>query len=194
MIIWINGAFGSGKTQTAYELHRRLPNSYVYDPERAGYFIRKNMPPTLQVSDFQDYPMWRSINLDMLDYIAEHRNGDIIVPMTIANRTYYNEMIGALSQKHEVKHFILYASKNTLLKRLASRFETRQSWAALQIDRCIKAFDNDIVEKKIYSDDMNISQAVEKIAELAGISLLEDHRSSVRKHFDRMIVQYKHIR
>lgn len=24
MIIWINGAFGSGKTQTAFELNRRI--------------------------------------------------------------------------------------------------------------------------------------------------------------------------
>ncbi|MDR0635583.1 MAG: AAA family ATPase, partial [Treponema sp.] len=29
MIIWINGAFGSGKTQTAFELNRRWNNSYV---------------------------------------------------------------------------------------------------------------------------------------------------------------------
>jgi adenylylsulfate kinase-like enzyme len=32
MIIWINGAFGSGKTQMAFEINRRLENSYVYDP------------------------------------------------------------------------------------------------------------------------------------------------------------------
>ena len=45
MILWINGAFGSGKTTTAYELHRRLkPLSYVYDPENVGYFLRKNEP------------------------------------------------------------------------------------------------------------------------------------------------------
>ena len=36
MVIWLNGAFGAGKTQTAYELHRRLPDSFVYDPENAG--------------------------------------------------------------------------------------------------------------------------------------------------------------
>ena len=41
MIIWINGAFGSGKTQTAFELHRRIPNLYVYDPENIGSFIKK---------------------------------------------------------------------------------------------------------------------------------------------------------
>ena len=44
MIVWLNGAFGAGKTQTAYELRRRLPGSYVYDPENAGFFIRDNLP------------------------------------------------------------------------------------------------------------------------------------------------------
>lgn len=28
MVIWLNGAFGAGKTQTAYELRRRLPGSW----------------------------------------------------------------------------------------------------------------------------------------------------------------------
>lgn len=43
-IIWINGAFGAGKTQTAYELHRRLENSFVYDPENIGFFLNQNLP------------------------------------------------------------------------------------------------------------------------------------------------------
>ncbi|MEI3604813.1 hypothetical protein SPD48_03840 [Pseudogracilibacillus sp. SE30717A] len=47
MIIWVNGAFGSGKTQTAYELHRRISNSFVYDPEIIGFFIGKNIPKEL---------------------------------------------------------------------------------------------------------------------------------------------------
>lgn len=46
MIIWINGAFGAGKTQTAYELNRRIENSFVYDPENIGFFINKSMPPS----------------------------------------------------------------------------------------------------------------------------------------------------
>ena len=29
MIIWLNGAFGAGKTQTAYELGRRISGAYV---------------------------------------------------------------------------------------------------------------------------------------------------------------------
>lgn len=194
MIIWINGAFGSGKTQTAYELHRRLPNSYVYDPENAGFFIRKNLPKPVQLADFQDYPMWRAFNRDMLDYIAVHYTGDIIVPMTLTNRAYFDEMIGALSRKYEVKHFILYAEKATLLKRLASRLDGKNSWGAQQIDRCIRAFDEDITEVKLQTDNMNILQVVETISELAGISILEDRRSGPKKRFDRLVTKCRHIR
>jgi len=42
MILWINGAFGSGKTATANKLSRKLPNSFIYDPENVGCFIRQN--------------------------------------------------------------------------------------------------------------------------------------------------------
>jgi deoxyadenosine/deoxycytidine kinase len=34
MLIWLNGPFGVGKTQTAHELSRRLPTSVVCDPEQ----------------------------------------------------------------------------------------------------------------------------------------------------------------
>ena len=61
MVIWLNGAFGAGKTQTAYELYRRLPDSFVYDPENAGYFMRANLPEVCKGIDCQDYPMWRSV-------------------------------------------------------------------------------------------------------------------------------------
>jgi hypothetical protein len=37
MLLWINGPFGGGKTQTAYELRRRLPGSIVCDPEHVGF-------------------------------------------------------------------------------------------------------------------------------------------------------------
>ena len=54
MIIWINGAFGSGKTHTAAELHRRLKDSYLYDPEEIGYFIRGHVPEEAKEGDFQE--------------------------------------------------------------------------------------------------------------------------------------------
>jgi adenylate kinase family enzyme len=45
VIIWINGGFGAGKTTLAAELHRRLPDAVVYDPEDVGLMLWKWMPP-----------------------------------------------------------------------------------------------------------------------------------------------------
>jgi len=61
MIIWINGTFGSGKTQTAFELNRRIQNSFVYDPENFESFISENIPPNIHKADFQDYEMWSKL-------------------------------------------------------------------------------------------------------------------------------------
>ena len=194
MIIWINGAFGSGKTQTAYELRYRLPGSCVYDPENAGFFLQKNLPPSVRLDDFQDYPMWRTVNRDTLDYLARHHSGHIIVPMTVTRRDYYDKIIGELSQRHELKHFILYADRETLLRRLAFRLGGKKSWAARQIDRCIRAFDERITEIKIDTRNLDIGQTAEKIAGLAGIPLLEDRRSGLRKRLSRIAVQCGHIR
>lgn len=194
MIIWINGAFGVGKTQAAYELWRRMANAYVYDPENAGYFIRKNLPVSACIDDFQDYSMWRTFNMEMLYYILDHYTGDVIVPMTITNRQYYDEMIGTLSSKYNVTHVILSAKKKTILKRLASRLEGRRSWAAQQIDRCIKAFEESIPGYQIKTDCMNIDQVVEAIAAAAGLSLPSDNRGRFRRWLDRRTVQCNHIR
>ena len=46
MIIWLNGGFGAGKTTLAEELHRRLPDAVVYDPEDVGLMLWKWMRPS----------------------------------------------------------------------------------------------------------------------------------------------------
>lgn len=194
MIIWLNGAFGAGKTQTAYALRRRLPGSYVYDPENAGYFIRKNLPPDLHLADFQDHPLWRTITADMLADLADRHPGHIIVPMTIVNRAYYDEIIGVLSRRYEVKHIILCAGRETLLKRLRTRLESKDGWAARQIDRCISAFDRDIPGEKLHTDTLTIDQAAQGVAALCGLTLAPDRRGPLRKALDRAVTQIRHIR
>lgn len=65
MPIWINGAFGAGKTQTAFELRRRLVDAHVADPELLGFALQRTLPPAAR-TDFQDLalaaprlPPWR---------------------------------------------------------------------------------------------------------------------------------------
>ncbi len=55
MLLWINGPFGGGKTQTAFELHRRVPGSVVCDPEEVGFGLHRMIPRELR-PDFQDFP------------------------------------------------------------------------------------------------------------------------------------------
>ncbi len=195
MIIWINGAFGSGKTTCAYELNKRLPDSYVYDPENIGYFIRKNIPKELHELDFQNHEQWRLFNYEMLKYLSDAYGGIILAPMTLVNRQYYDEIIDRLIKEGiDVKHFILYAEKKTIEKRLNKRFEWGNTWAKSQIDRCIFAFNHDITEEKIITENKTIDNIVEELAEKSGLTLLSDRRSHLKKLIDRSATLLKHIR
>lgn len=172
MILWINGAFGSGKTQTANELCRRLDGAFLYDPENAGYFLRQNEPKQLTADNFQDEPLWRTINRDMLLHLSERLEGDIIVPMTLINEAYYDEIIGELRRRGvEVRHFALCARAATIRRRLHSRMEWGNSWAARQIPACVCALNSSVFENKIQTDTMSIPEVAEEIASRAGLRL-----------------------
>jgi len=195
MIIWINGAFGSGKTNTAYELKWRIPNAFVYDPEEVGFFIRDNMPTELQLDDFQNFPMWREFNFEMLKYIYNEYKGAIIVPMTITNESYFNEIVARIRRDNmQLKHFTLMANKETLIKRLRKRGDGKNSWPAQQIDRCVKSLSSKIFDEHIDTDDMTITQVVEYIAKVCDIELLPDNRNWLERKRDKISIWLKHIR
>lgn len=195
MIIWINGAFGAGKTQTAFELHRRTTNSYVYDPENAGYFIQKNIPKSIHKADFQHYMMWRDFNYAMLKHLNEEYDGLIIVPMTIVDPDYFNDIVGKLREEGvSINHFSLCASSKTLKKRLKGRGERQHSWAEQQIDRCIAGLAHETFQHHMDTDNLSVEDNVAYIASKSNINLTPDHRGKLRKGFDRVKTQVKHIR
>ncbi|GGO01175.1 AAA family ATPase [Saccharibacillus kuerlensis] len=174
MIIWINGAFGSGKTTTAEKLHQRIPGSFFYDPEQAGYFIRDNIPASLHKSDFQDHALWRKINLSMLSTFAREYKGTIIVPMTLVSPQYFDELIGGLrAQGIEVRHFALLARKETLLQRLLGRGEDPDAWCIAQIDRCLSALSQEEFSIPIFTDELTPGEVANTIAAACGIELTE---------------------
>jgi broad-specificity NMP kinase len=162
MIIWINGSFGVGKTTTSNELHKKLKDSYIYDPEMAGQFIWENSPDCIsRKCDFQDIPMWRDFNYQMLKYMHENYAGTIIVPMTMVNKEYYSQIIDRLiNEGVPIHHYILVAGKSTILNRLAKRGEEDNSWAAQQMDRCLEAFEKDILGIKIDTSNLSSEEVV----------------------------------
>ena len=195
MIIWINGAFGSGKTQTAFELHRRLPNSYVYDPENVGFFLRKNQPPNMQLDNFQDDPIWRKFNFDMLLNISRNYKGILIVPMTICKAEYFNEIITRLRENSiQVDHYVLEATKDEILKRLRKRLENKNTSEANQIDECINSFRNPIFASQIDTNHLTIEQVVEIIADKSNLEITPNEKSIFLKTIKRIETQIRHIR
>lgn len=194
MIVWINGAFGSGKTQTAKEICRRLQGAFLFDPENAGYYLRQNEPVSLQADNFQDEPLWREINVKMLHWIAAEYDGIIVAPMTVIEEEYYHQIITALRQAGViVHHVVLKAEKETLYKRLRSRLEGRQSWAAQQIDDCLRAFENPVFENQIQTDDMTISQVADAVARICGLQL-QPAPGKVRQKLEQLMTQLRCIR
>lgn len=193
MILWINGAFGSGKTQTANELHCRLAHSFLYDPENVGYWLRKNEPKQMQKSNFQDEPLWRSVNRDMLLAIARQFDGTIIVPMTLINKGYYDEIIGALRREGvDVRHFVLGAGEETIRKRLQKRGEGKHSWAAAQIPACLAALDSGDFENCIDTEALTVAQVAEEIANLLALPLLP-RKGRLQQAAQRVLTQLRAI-
>ena len=198
MILWINGAFGSGKTTTAFELNRRLSDSFVYDPENVGYFIRRNTNGLFDKGDFQNIPLWREMNYKILKMIAENYNGTVIVPMTLVNPEYYGGIIERLiSDGIEVKHYILYAERAEIKRRIKKRtlpFSGKDSFALDAVDRCADAFDNCIKDIKIYTDHISVDDVVNKIADLSRLKLSTDKKTRFGKFIYRAKIMLKHIR
>ena len=181
-IIWINGAFGSGKTQTAEELYQRIPNSFIYDPENVGYFLFKNLPQGRNIGDFQDQENWRHFNHHMLKQIADTYDGVVIVPMTVTNPVYLEEITKNLN----VNYFILSASKETIKKRLRKRFNVSE-WVVAQIDRCITAFASGKIPGIIIdTENIPIKKVAEIIAQECQLEVLDIKRGFFRRLFDQM--------
>lgn len=119
MIIWLNGGFGAGKTTLAEELHRRLPDAVVYDPEDVGLMLWKWMPSN---GDFQHLPSWRELVVATALSLRRHHAETLIVPMSLIRDAYRAEILGGLADAgEEVLHVFLEADADALRERLNAR-------------------------------------------------------------------------
>lgn len=119
VIIWINGGFAAGKTTLAAELHRRLPDAVVYDPEDVGLMLWKWMPPN---GDFQHLPSWRELVVATALSLRRHHAETLIVPMSLIRDAYRAEILGGLTDAgEEVLHVFLEVDADVLRNRLNAR-------------------------------------------------------------------------
>ncbi|WP_030377882.1 MULTISPECIES: NUDIX hydrolase [unclassified Streptomyces] len=124
MIVWVNGAFGAGKTTTARELIDLIPNSTLFDPEVIGGALTQLLPPKrlAEVGDFQDLPIWRRLVVDTAAAMLAELGGVLVVPMTLLRQEYRDEIFGGLaSRRIPVRHVLLAPAETILRERIAGR-------------------------------------------------------------------------
>jgi hypothetical protein len=198
MLLWINGPFGGGKTATAFELSRRLPGSVVCDPETVGFGMRRMLPPVLR-ADFQDLPPWRQSVRYLLAHTLLRHPGPVIVPMTLINAAYFDEIIGGLrADGADVRHFSLLAEPGTILRRIRERAWvfglSHDRWAVDHLDHCLDRLHQPEFAEHVMTDDRSVAQVADAIAASAGLSIVPSSDGPVRAWLHRRAISIRHIR
>jgi shikimate kinase len=140
MIIWLNGAFGVGKTTVGKELVSLLPEGKLSDPERIGYIMRRTF---WRHVDYQDVPLWRRLTTRQVTRAG--RRGTAVVAMTVIRPDVFSEVTAG------ARVFLLTASRSTLEDRIARSSEARE-WRKTNLDRCIEAFGSTALGAPIDTD------------------------------------------
>ncbi|MEM9606502.1 MAG: AAA family ATPase [Actinomycetota bacterium] len=148
VIVWINGAFGAGKTTVATAVSLRLPGSMPYDPEMVGYFLGHVVPES-ETGDFQDLPIWRTMVSDLAIALHRHYGGPLVVPMTVVEPAYLAEIVVPIREAGvDVHLFTLDVPATTLRERITAQVmspddpeddERIRRWRLDQVDRCVAA-------------------------------------------------------
>lgn len=149
LIVWVNGAFGSGKTTLVDELRPRWPEALVYDPEMVGYVLREIVE--VPTGDFQDLRLWRREVAGLAVGLVEEYRRPVLVPMTLVDPGYADEIFSALKDAGiEVHHFFLKVSRDALEQRIDGRSFTPDNpeqdervrrWCKGRIESCLAAVD-----------------------------------------------------
>jgi adenylate kinase family enzyme len=169
MIIMINGAFGAGKTTIADELLNIIDNSMIFDPEEVGFMLRNIITeeiklPEEKTNNFQDIGIWKTLVVDVAKRLKRQYNKNIIVPMTIYNKEYYQYIVnGFKAIDQQTYHFCLVAKEETIHERLRKRGEIEGNWCFQQTKKCVEAFQDDCFEKRIVTDDLNVDEIIDSI-------------------------------
>lgn len=147
LIVWVNGAFGSGKSTLVDELRPRWPEALVYDPEMVGFVLREIVE--VPTGDFQDLRLWRRQVADLAVGLVEEYRRPVLVPMTLVNPGYAGEIFGVLKDAGiDLHHFFLNVSREVLEKRIDGRTffpddpereERVRRWGKDRIEACMAA-------------------------------------------------------
>jgi len=128
VIIWLNGAFGAGKTTTARALTGVLPDARLFDAEQVGYLLRSigGLPI---LGDFQHWPPWRALVVDTARQVLDYVGGTLVIPQTVLIRRYWDEIsAGIAAAAIPLRHVVLHAEQDALTRRIEVDTAENRRW------------------------------------------------------------------
>lgn len=118
MIVWLNGAFGAGKSTTAKALVALAPRLRLFDPEWVGYLLRANLSDH-EFTDFQQLRPWRTLVPVVAAEVADFTGQDLVAVQTVLDEGYWAELhTGMTGLGHRVAHVLLDAPADVLHARI----------------------------------------------------------------------------
>lgn len=145
----------------------------------------------------------------MLDLAAAEYDATVIVPMTLVDPSYFEQIVGRLRERgHDVRHFALLAERETVVRRLRERVFgrtlqlilgqdaalRRESFALCNLDRCLDRLRGPEFAEHIWTDQLPIEQVADRIAASAGLALGPTDPVAARRVTRRAWVGLRHIR
>ena len=130
-IVWLNGAFGVGKTTVARLL---ATERTLVDPERIGFVLRRL--PFWRQRDYQTIGLWRTLTVRRVRRAA--RTGPVVVPMTIVDREVLAELRRGLP---DMRMVVLDAPADLIAARARDDAADPHAaqWRLENLDRCVTA-------------------------------------------------------
>ena len=168
MIIFINGAFGVGKTTLAELLVERIENGLLFDAEEVGVCLSHIVRPIVTFDDFQDLPMWRTLTVETAKQLKQTYKRTLIMPMTVWHQPYFEEVMGGLRQHEErLYHFCLTASAETIAARLRQRNYLPETHAFCyeHIEPCVSAFKSPLFAVQLDTEKKSPEELAKEILE-----------------------------
>lgn len=141
MLVWINGAFGVGKTTTADKLIEQRPDLRLFDPEQVGYMLMSNLNG-YEFDDFQDLPAWRALVPVVAKHLAATTGQHLVAVQTVLSRETWTEIrSGLVAHGFSVIHVLLDADGDSLRQRIHAddHDQSAAQWRLDHIDAYLDA-------------------------------------------------------
>jgi hypothetical protein len=112
MIIWLNGAFGAGKTTVAASLVELVPGLVLFDTEQVGYMLKHVLDARRPVADFTEWRPWRSLVVATAQQLASYLDTDLVIPQSVLVRSRWDELMDDFESKGmDVRAFTLHVDE-----------------------------------------------------------------------------------